>query len=101
MLCDSSTWLEFGAIARCCLAAAMVVTSKVGASDSALGVRQVLRTMVARSAIKVEKLWAGVPSASRCCRRSAVERLPEAANVASSWNATCAGCTGGISPEMR
>ncbi len=38
--------------------------SKLGTPGPALGVRQVLRTMVASSAIKVEKLCTGVPSSS-------------------------------------
>jgi hypothetical protein len=49
-------------MARCCLAVGVVRISKVGASAAARGVRQVLRTKVARSAIKVEKLCTGVPS---------------------------------------
>jgi hypothetical protein len=44
----------------------VVVTSKVGACAPAFGARQVLRTMVASSAIKVAKLCAGVPSMSAC-----------------------------------
>ena len=40
----------------------MVTTSKVGVSGVALGVRQVLRTTVAKSSINVAKLCAGVPS---------------------------------------
>ena len=40
----------------------MVVISNGGASLRLLGVRQVLRAIVASSAIRVEKLWAGVPS---------------------------------------
>ncbi len=51
-------------MARCCWALAVVRISKVGASGPALGVRQVLRTMVASSAIRVAKLCAGVPSSS-------------------------------------
>ena len=57
--------LWMSAKARCCLGCAVVVISKVGALGAALGVLQVLRTMVARSAIRVEKLCAGVPSMRR------------------------------------
>ena len=42
--------------ARWCLGPAVVVTSKVGALGPAFGAWQVLRTMVASSAIKVAKL---------------------------------------------
>ena len=55
---------RISAKARCCGAVGVVTTSKVGASGPADGVRQVLRTMVARSASKVAKLCAGVPSGS-------------------------------------
>jgi len=53
-------------MARCCLAEGVVRMSKLGASAAARGVRQVLRTRVARSAIKVEKLCTGVPSSRMC-----------------------------------
>lgn len=42
-----------------CFGLALVCTVKLGASLCAPGVRQVLRTMVAISAIKVEKLCIG------------------------------------------
>src|SRR5471032_72925 len=74
-LCDSRVRLEIGvrfsvyglivwtrARARSCLGSGLVVISKVGASGPAFGVRQVLRTRLASSAIKVAKLCAGVPS---------------------------------------
>ena len=56
----------------------VVRTSNVGASGPALGVRQVLRTMVASSASRVEKLCAGVPSSSvwrAAFASAALERL--------------------------
>ena len=66
--------------ARCCFGLGVVTTLKVGASGPALGVRQVLRTMVESSASKVAKLCAGVPS-SRACRETlasaAAERLAD------------------------
>ena len=50
--------------AWCCFAVGLVMTWKVGASGATWGVRLVLRTMPARSASRVEKLCAGVPSPS-------------------------------------
>ena len=44
----------------------MVVISNVGAALALLDARQVLRTMVANSAFKVEKLCAGEPSLRAC-----------------------------------
>ena len=52
-------------MARCWCAVAVVSSSKVGASGPALGVRQVLRTTVASSAIRVAKLCTGSSSSSR------------------------------------
>ncbi len=56
-----------GSSACFCLLLALVCTVKLGKFSAACGVRQVLRAMVAISAIKVEKLCAGVLS-SRLCR---------------------------------
>jgi len=50
--------------ARFCFGMDVVVIWKVGAPSGPLGARHVLRTMVERSAIKVEKLCAGLPSSS-------------------------------------
>ena len=55
---------RISAKARCWCAVAVVSNSKVGASGPALGVRQVLRTMVDSSAIRVAKLCTGSPSSS-------------------------------------
>ena len=52
--------------ARCWAVFGVVVTSKVGVSGAALGVRQVLRTMVVRLSRSVRKLCAGLPSARVC-----------------------------------
>jgi hypothetical protein len=50
--------------ARCCFGLEIVERSNVGASGLALGVRQVLRTIVPSSSKSVEKLCVGVPSSS-------------------------------------
>ena len=55
---------SISASARSCFALGQVRTSKVGTSGAAFGLRQVLRTIVASSAISVAKLRAGVPSFS-------------------------------------
>ena len=47
-------WIKSSA--RVCLGLELVTMSKVGASGPAMGVRQVLRTMVASSASNVAKL---------------------------------------------
>ena len=50
--------------ARCCFALGVVRTSKVGASGPALGVRQVLRTMVASTAEAWMASCAGLPASN-------------------------------------
>ena len=60
-----------------CFGLALVCTVKLGESSFAAGVRQVLRAMVASSAIKVEKLCAGASSS----------RLPLLVLPKRRWNA--------------
>ena len=51
-------------MARCCWALAVVVIWKVASLRVSFAAWQVLRTMLAKSASKVAKLCAGVPSSS-------------------------------------
>jgi hypothetical protein len=76
--------------ARCCFPLGVVRTSKLGVSGAACGVRQVLRTMVASSASKVEKLCTGAPSSSvwlATLANAFLERLARAtgSRVALAW----------------
>jgi len=59
-------------MACCCFEFAVVRISKVGVFSVAIGVRQVLRAMVASSAIRVAKLCTGV-SSSRMWRATLVK----------------------------